>query len=216
MADSEPGITNVTLLYTANLSGELGLLPYLATLIQRERQKATGAVLLLDIGDTCSPDAWVCRATQGRAPLIVLDGMAYDAVLIGGPECVPIPPASLRRLRETMTMPVALWDRTTAITKRGILFVLAAGKAKLPPGSVCIRVDRSIRSLPQPGDPCPVLGDVAQGCLARVDITWPDWIVQSAHLFDESQHMPPDPGILALVDFVQSEARFFAQQGGGS
>ena len=89
---------HVTLLYTANLQGELTLLPRLFTLIQQERRAATGPTLLLDLGDSCALSAWVCQATHGRAPFLVLDSMGYDAALIGGPERVPIPPSALRRL----------------------------------------------------------------------------------------------------------------------
>ncbi|MEW6578797.1 MAG: hypothetical protein AB1435_06335, partial [Chloroflexota bacterium] len=88
----------VTFLATAHLSGELRLLPRLFTLIHRERRSAQGPVVLLDLGDTCAVEAWVCRATLGRAPFLVLDSMGYDGAVIGGPEQVPIPPSSLRLL----------------------------------------------------------------------------------------------------------------------
>ena len=73
----------MTLLYTAHLAGEIALLPRLFTLIGQERRAAAGPVILLDMGDTCAVESWVCRATQGRAPFLVLDSMGYDAALIG-------------------------------------------------------------------------------------------------------------------------------------
>lgn len=204
----------LTLLFTANLAGDIGLLPRLFTLIQRERRTADGPVMLLDLGDTCSEESWICRATYGRAPFIVLDGMGYDAVFIGGPEQVPIPLASLRRLLDTIVMPVILWNSVKHLTKWGTTVWLASGTAELSePG---IRVDRSRGTLPGVGEPYPILGDVAKGHLARIDLAWPDLTVQAARLISLSDDVPPDPTIAATVEFVESEARAYAQQQGGT
>jgi hypothetical protein len=202
--------STVTLLYTANLRGDLALLPRLFTLIQHERRASGGPVLLLDLGDTCSVESWVCRATQGRAPFLVLDGMGYDAVLIGGPERVPIPPPSLRVLAANMVMAVVVWNRARSLTKRGITLTIAPGNAPPPDTSPAIRVDRSTHALPEAHDPVVTLGDVAHGHLARVDLAWPEWTVQSARLLAVSPDVPADPTIAALVEFVESEARDYA------
>jgi 2',3'-cyclic-nucleotide 2'-phosphodiesterase (5'-nucleotidase family) len=207
-------VSTVTLLYTANLRGDLALLPHLFTLIQSERRTSGGLVLLLDLGDTCSLESWVCRATQGRAPFLVLDGMGYDAVLIGGPEKVPIPPPSLRLLAANMVMAVVVWNRARPLTRRGITLTIAPGAAPLPDHSPAIRVDRSTHALPETHDPVVTLGDVAHGHLARVDLAWPEWTVQAARLLAVSPDVPADPTIAALVEFVESEARHYAQQQG--
>lgn len=199
--------STVTLLYTANLKGELTLLPRLFTLIQRERRVSGGLVLLLDLGDTCSLESWVCRATQGRAPFLVLDGMGYDAALIGGPEKVPIPPSSLRKLAGSLLMDVVVWNRARALTRRGITLTIAPGDAPLPDGGPAIRVDRSTEALPGIHEPGVTLGDVAHGVLARVDLAWPEWTAQSARTLAVSPEVSPDPTVAALVEFVESEAR---------
>jgi hypothetical protein len=205
----------VTLLCTANLKGDLARLPRLFSLIQQERRVAPGLVLLLDLGDTCSPESWVCRATQGRAPFLVLDGMGYDAALIGGPEQVPIPPLSLRLLAPSMVMAVVVWNRARPLTRRGITLTIAPGAAPLPgPSQATIRVDRSTDSLPEVGAPVVTLGDVAHGTLARVDLAWPEWTVQAAYLRAVSPDIPSDPTIAALVEFVESEARHYARERG--
>jgi hypothetical protein len=141
--------------------------------------------------------------------------MGYDAVLIGGPEQVPIPPESLRRLLDTIVMPVILWNSIRQLTKRGITFALASGSAEVPGDEWSIWIDRSRDTLPGEGDPYPVLGDVAKGCLARVDLAWPDWTVQAARVMMLTNDVPSDPTIAAIVDFVESEARAYAQQQGG-
>jgi hypothetical protein len=206
----------VTLLYTANLAGDLALLPRLFTLIRQERRAANSPVFLLDLGDTCSVDSWICRATQGRAPLIVLDGMGYDAALIGGPEQIPIPPASLQYLLETLVMPVIEWNSAAYITKRGVTLAVASGTALLPTDHPGIWIDRLVQALPENNSPSLILGDVAKGCLARVDLAWPAWTIQASRLLQLPPDLPPDPTIAAAVDFVTNEARSYAQQHGGN
>jgi 2',3'-cyclic-nucleotide 2'-phosphodiesterase (5'-nucleotidase family) len=208
-------VTDITLLYTAHLEGDLRLLPRLSTLIQQERRAAAGPVFLFDLGDTCALEAWICPATQGRAPFMVLDGLGYDAVIVGGPEQVPIPPASLYRLLETIVVPVVIWNTTLELRKRETTFYLAAGSAALPAGAPGVRVDRATQTLPAPGSSTITLGDVPHGFLARVDIRWPDWIVQESRWIALQDTTAPDPVTGALVDFVEEEARRFLRQQGG-
>ena len=214
MTLAEP--TAVTLLYTANLGGDLAYLPRLATAIQRERRTAEGPTLLLDLGDTCSPDSWVCRATQGRAPFLVLDAMGYDAALIGGPEQMPIPPASLRRLMDQLVMAVIVWNRARQIARSGITLTIAPGDAPLPEAGPVIRVDRARDALPAGQDLPLTIGDVEKGQLARVDMAWPEWTLRAARMVAVAQTTPADPGIAAVVELVEHEARRYAQDQGGA
>lgn len=207
-------VSSVTFLATANLRGNLALLPRLFSLIQQERHAAAGLVLLLDLGDTCALEAWICRETTGRAPLIVLDGMGYDAALVGGPEDVSIPPEPLKRLAQQVQLKIMLWHRVTTLTRRDITLAVASGKAALPAGEPGIYVDRASEALPAPGDRAITLGDVPAGMLARVDVAWPAWTVQAARLIPLPDDMPPDPTIQAVVEFVENEAHTYAQQGG--
>lgn len=191
------------------------LLPRLFTLIQQERRSASGPVLLLDLGDTGSVESAVCRATYGRAPFLVLDGMGYDAALIGGPERVPIPLHALRQLVGQIVMPLVVWDRAVPLVKRGITVTVAAGHAPLMDGKPGgIQVDRSTDRLPISGDPGVTLGDVSQGTLARVDVSWPEWLPQTALLLSVTPDILPDPTIAALVEFVEGEALSYAKQHG--
>jgi hypothetical protein len=206
----------VTLLYTAHLAGEIALLPRLFTLIGQERRAAAGPVILLDLGDTCAVEAWICRATQGRAPFLVLDSMGYDGAVIGGPEAVPIPPSSLRQLLGKLIMPVIVWNRTRSITKRGVTVTLAPGSDSHPDQGPVIRIDRAAPALPEIGVPGLTLGDVAQGQIARVDMAWPAWTVQSARVTNVEPDTPVDPTVAAVVELVENEARLYAQQGGES
>ena len=75
---------SVTLLYTQNIRGQFTLVPRLATLIRRLRREASGEVLLLDMGKSCVPSVPLCKQTEGRAILIVMDAIAYDAANVTG------------------------------------------------------------------------------------------------------------------------------------
>ena len=206
----------VTFLATAHLSGDLALLPRLFTLIRQERNSAQGPVVLLDLGDTCVAEAWVCRATEGRAPFLVLDSMGYDGAVIGGPERAPIPPSSLRLLAGRVLMPVIIWNRPRALAKRGVTFTVAPGMPAALPEEPVLVIDRSTEALPRPGSSPPVLGDVAHGCLLRVDVVWPAWIVREARLLAVGDEMLPDPTVAAVVALVEESARQYARSTGGS
>lgn len=207
--------SQLTLLYTAHLADHLAALPRLFTLIQSERRAASGPVFVLDLGNSCSPHSWICRATQGRAGLMILDGMGYDAAVIGGPERVPIPPASLARLRDRLVMPLIEWDTTRELSKRDVRLAVAAGDAALPPGTSGFRVDRSKTGLSLAHAGEPVVGDVRGGVVGRVVMAWPAWTVESADVLELPDDTPPDPTIAAIMELVEHEARLFAQQQGG-
>lgn len=204
----------VTLLYTANIKGKLALLPRLATLIRRERQASEGLVLLLDVGDTCAADVWICRATLGRAPLLVLDAIGYDAALVGGPEKAPIPPEALRHLRETAGMLTPIWGRPARLLRRGVEFAVVTVNDASPIEKGVIMVDRTRPTAPDVGTPGAILGDVHQGVLARVDMTWPEWTVRSVGQMSIEPGVPPDPSIAAVIELVENEARYLAEQQG--
>src|SRR5690606_4826629 len=69
----------LNVLYTANIRGQLDLLPRLYTLLRRLRGEAEGRTLLLDAGHACDAAVWHCAQTDGRSALRVLDAMGYTA-----------------------------------------------------------------------------------------------------------------------------------------
>ncbi len=205
----------VTVFTTANLRGATDLLPRLASLILRERRAAGGITLLLDLGDTCSPDAWLCRATQGRAPFLLLDAIGYDAAFIGG-EDVPLPPDAFRRLRDRIVMPLFLWHRVSELAKRGYVFTFAAGRAALPPGSPGFHIDRQQQAPAATEARTIILGDVPHGHVAQTTIKLPDWTLVDARLLALDPAEPPEPTIAAVLELVTDEAHTYAQQQGGT
>ena len=74
----------LTLLYSANIAGDLALLPRLYTFLRQLQPPERQHTLLLDLGRSCSADIPHCRETGGRSTLIVLDGMGYHAANIAG------------------------------------------------------------------------------------------------------------------------------------
>jgi len=204
-----------TIFTTANLRGAMDLLPRLASLILRERRAARGITLLLDLGDTCSPDAWLCRATQGRAPFLLLDAIGYDAAFIGG-EDVPLPPDAFRRLRDRIVMPLFLWHRVSELTKRGHVFAFAAGRAALPAGSPGFHINRQQPAPAVAEGRTIILGDVPHGHVAQITIELPDWTLVDAHLIALDPAEPSEPTIAAVLELVTDEAHTYAQQQGGT
>lgn len=211
MSDSQ----TVTVFTTANLRGALDLLPRLATLILRERRAAQGVTLLLDLGDTCSPESWLCRATHGRAPFLLLDAIGYDAAFIGG-EMAPISPDAFRRLRDRIVMPLFLWNRTSELTRRDRTFAFAAGSATLAPGAAGFRINRSAPVLAAAEAGTILLGDVPTEHIARIEVRWPECTIADARMIPLDAAEPSDPTIAAVLDLVTQEARSLAQQQGES
>lgn len=203
----------ITVLTTANLRGAVDTLPRLATVILRERRAATGLTLLLDLGDTCAADAWICRVTQGRAPFLLLDAIGYDAAFIGG-EDTPIAPEVFHRLRDRIVMPLFLWNRVSELTRRGQQFIFAAGRAALPDAAPGFRITRAEPALARFEAGVIHLGDVPAGCLGCVEIRWPEQVIESLRTVPLDCGEPADPTIAAVLELVTEEARLHAQQRG--
>lgn len=72
------------LLITAHLEGRINDLPRVYTALQRLRRAVAEKCLLIDTGLAWSEDAWACQATENRAPYIVLDAMGYHMAFADG------------------------------------------------------------------------------------------------------------------------------------
>src|SRR5947207_2242866 len=123
---TELNMTPVTLLYTASLGGRLTLLPKLFTQIRHERANAPGPVLLVDLGRSCVPDSWVCHVTGGRAMLVAMDAMGYDAFHIGPLDYLYTQPGTVQQLGETLLTQFAAGPWSSKITRQEQTFVIAS------------------------------------------------------------------------------------------
>ncbi len=111
-------MTDFTVFYTVSLRGELRVLPYLQTLIAQERARNNGPALLVDLGESCRADWPICRATEGRAALVALDGMGYDAFFLSQEEPLTRDANTLGKLRDTVLTAVLLPGEAVTLRKK--------------------------------------------------------------------------------------------------
>ncbi len=203
---------SLTLLYTANLAGQLALLPRLFTLIRQVRVAADGPVALIDLGGSCAPDSWECMATEGRAALVVFDAMGYAAARLAELESRRMSCVTAARLRDSIQMPICavespclpasvVWD------VQGRRIGLAAGPTHLPQVDLSVCVGESCHLNAEAGvlwlrpPPGGVLAwaEVAFASERPVAVTFGQQPVPDA--------LRPDATIAAAVALVRDEAR---------
>ena len=119
--------TPLVLLYTANIRGDLNLLPRLYTFIRVLQRDQTDAIydVLVDLGQSCAPDMWHCDVTQGRSTLLVLDAMGYDAANVAD----SLTPENREKFAEQVA--VNLVDAKHPFEKNGVRFVGDVGRGVL-------------------------------------------------------------------------------------
>ena len=199
----------LTLLYSANIAGDLALLPRLYTFLQQLHPPDRRPTLLLDLGRSCSADIPHCRETGGRSTLIVLDGMAYHAANIAG----AIDRANRNKLAAIVTMglvdemndwlyhrpPVRDPSIRVTLRPRGdqarLQIVLAPAERT--------RFERTALFLEEVG-----AGQVGE---AVVDLQGEPALL-SARVHKMPPETPPNPSIAGTVEFVEAEARLLAKK----
>ena len=211
-------MTNLHILYTANLRGDIELLPRLHTFIRQLRslplddenevmlcmvEPVQTRWLLLDLGKACDPAVWHCAATGGRSMLIALDAMGYHAANVEGMLSLE----SRERLSGNL-MSMALVDAergwqggdVTVEISRGGLQTRPYSHIELSP-SVTTHVDGHRL----------YLAEVQAGQVGQAVVSFaagkPHLI--SATIHEVSSTTAPDPTISGTVDFILGEARFF-------
>ena len=202
---------HLTILYTANLRGDLALLPRLHTFLRqlRERYAGVGRVLLLDAGNACENAVWHCDVTGGRSALLVLDAMGYQAANVAG----FLTDAGREKLAENL-LALALVDEAKSWVQDGVV-VTATNDTPDQDHDLCI--------LLEPGDVTALAGnrlsltDVQAGQVGMVQIGAKDGngtlALQHAEIISMPANTPPDPTIAGTVDFVLEEARYYSRRG---
>lgn len=202
---------SLTLLYTAEIAGDLALLPRLYTFIQRLRPPAGQPALLLDLGGSCAEGVPHCRETGGRSTLIVLDGMGYDAANVAG----LIDIDEYDSIAEQVTL--ALVDEGRDWLYQAAPVSCPAIRFTLRPRGEAARMQVVMR----PAESTRVEGNSlfpGAVCAGQVGEAVVD-LQGEPHLISACIHqMPPDtpqnPSIAGTVEFVEAEARYFARQAG--
>lgn len=195
------------LLYTANLRGDLTMLPRLHTFIRHLKalpmdegedvmlcaaQPIQRRTLLLDLGNACAPDVWHCAATGGRSMLIALDAMGYDAANVAG----------------------ALTDESQEKLRANLLgMTLIDGSYSVEEGALTI--------LTRPGAQTRLDGDhlhlaslrAGQVGIVHLNLTEGKPFITAHTIFDLPPNTAPDATIAGAVEFILSEARLYAKKG---
>ncbi len=200
---------SLTLLYTANIRGDLALLPRLYTFLQQLQGSDRRSTLLLDLGASCAEGVWHCRATGGRSTLIALDGMGYQAANVEG----ILGSDDREMLARQVTL--GLVDRA-----KDWIWQAPGGdpgiRATLKPNVQPARLQIMLK----PADSTHIEGRVlrlqavetGQIGEARVELAEDARIVHAAR-HDLPPTTPPNPSIAGTVEFVESEARYFQKKG---
>lgn len=197
---------SLSLRYSANLRGDIALLPRLFTFIQRLNPAEGSGTLILDLGNACDSAAPHCRQTGGRSMLIALDGMGYHAANIDG----ALDPHNRRRVDEQVTM--ALVDsandwryRLPALEDTGIRLALRPNSAPARL-QICLAPDERTRLESN----VLFLRDVHAGQIGAASVD----LRRSPRLTDSAIHImppdtPPNSSIAGAIEFIESEARLF-------
>lgn len=200
---------SLTLLYTANIAGDLALLPRLFTFLQRLRTNVRHETLLLDLGGCCADNVWHCRETGGRSTLIALDAMGYHVANVAG----TLDHSNREQLAEQAMM--ALVDE-----RRDWLY-------RVPPASdasirvrLCASDDAArLQIVLSPVETTRVDGNVLRlRCVgagqvgeAVVDLRGEPALI-AAHVHEMPPGSQPNPSIAGTVEFIEQEARLLAKK----
>lgn len=194
MSDTQS--TTLTLLYTANLGGNLAHLPRLYTVIRRLKRVASPAVLV-DLGGACGRGVWHCEATGGRSMYIALDGMGYTAVNaseLARPEREQLyQQSALALVTDTQTHVIDQW-----------LFALSP---TVGDGHLCVILK------PAPytrlDDRTLTLAALSSGQVGMAQIAASDnrYTLLNTKVSEVPPDTPSDATIAGLVDFIEAEAR---------
>lgn len=206
-------MTEITLLYTANMRGDIALLPRLYTFIKRLRMIDSRMSALIDLGDVCAPDVWHCEATGGRSMLVAMDAMGYTAL---NAEQL----SAENRAKLDGQVMSALIDAEHTHVQGDMLFALEPTEGD---GHLCIvmRPDASntlqAGSFKTPGRTLHIAGIRAgQVGIVRLSVNSGETpLLRAFEMRQMPPDTPPDPTITGVVDFVLNEARYYQRKRSG-
>ena len=201
---------HLTILYTANIQGELDLLPRLYGHISRLKRGYEGRVLLLDAGNACADEAWHCEITGGRSTLLVLDAMGYHAANASG----FLTEEGRDKLADNLLKMAVIGQGDHWLEKDVLVTIGDVTPAQshdmhiiLAPDETTSLESRTLR-----------LAAVEQGQVGIVQVSSADGNGRLAITEYTVEMLPvgilPDPTIAATVDFVLSEARYIQKRRG--
>lgn len=200
-------LSDLTIFYTHQLHGDLALLPRLHTFLQQLKREYGPKPLLLDLGEACAADVWHCDLTNGRSTLVALDGLGYHAVNITG----FLGEGQREQLQNTLS--ASMIDASHAwryhvppVRDEGIL--IAATEA--PALRLCI--------VAAPADETKLegrtlrLASVEKGQVGIIQLDLQTMTIALQTVVDLPPKLKPDATIVAAIEFIEDEARFFQRK----
>jgi hypothetical protein len=203
---------SLNILYTANIRGDLAILPRLYNFMQLLKPAERQGTLFLDLGDSCADDVWHCGVTGGRSTLIVLDGMGYHAAR------VDLADEERAKIEDVVTM--------------GLVDDKHDWHYHIPPvidDSICItnspqkndslRLQIHLKATQKTAIQGKMLTlqtvEAGQVGMVTVDLSLAAPRLIHTEIRQIPSNIHPNPTIVASVDFVESEARFFQNKQSG-
>lgn len=225
---------SLTVLYTVSVRGELRLLPYLFTLVKQQKYAAPGITVLVDLGETCRADWPICRLTEGRALMVAMDGMGYDAFNLTPDDPLTANIATQNKLRDTVVTAVLTPGQATAITKKigeeqYVQIRVSGGDETAPPDpdtrvavptvatiylskgeALASRItdDAALVVEDRRESRIPELGRIT----LRLDGQTGRLVLLDQRRLPIPAGIMPDPSVSSVVEFVESETQYAAKQ----
>ena len=207
----------IAVMYTYNLKGGLDILPKLYTFLRELKTPYSSGelgettVIVLDLGNTCSADAWHCDVTDNRSMVIALDGMGFTAVNVQD----QLGAGSRAKLEDQVTLalvddsnPFMYISKIAIETQQGGFFLPSTQpdlSINLTPQDKTILEQNRLSLTKIEGKQIGVA--VVNGSPYKLTHT-------STH--DLPQDTNPDPTIAGVVDFIISEARYLQKRNADS
>lgn len=216
--------TPLTLLYTANIGGDLSLLPALHTFIRQIKAQPVDdentvricatenlpqQYVLVDLGAACATDVWHCEVTGGRSALMVMDAMGYQAVNTTG----YLSDESRAKLEDNLMQLVAV---DTAHSWENDILHITVGAAGPSQSRHPLHLDLAPASAIGFEQGILRLASVQRGQVGMVRLNTAEGnghlTVSGRAVFTMPPQTHPDPTIAGTVDFVLSEAQFYQRR----
>ncbi len=194
------------ILYTYNIRGNLAWLPRLYTALEaHSHSEGIDRVIKVDLGDSCAGDVWHCAETEGRSALLALDAMGFTAARVS------LSPASRERLAGN-ALAIAPVDETHPHYDEILCYTAAPTSV---PAECRLQIVLSPRVETQLDQNALSLATVTPPSFGLVDVFIPqkgEPVIRAAQQVTVASDTPPNPPIVAAVDFIEAEARYYASQ----
>jgi hypothetical protein len=200
--------TSLTILYTHRLRGELALLPRLHTFIGRLRAEhaAGGRALLIDLGESCTPEVFPCALTGGRSTLIAFDAMGYDAANVRGTLA-----AEDRARLDAMFLNVVPIDEVHRLEKEGVMIGVAVGAAD---DALYVEIDAADATALDGGHLRLAGIEVGQVGMVRLESSERGWRLAAEGVFTMPPDVLPTATISGMIEMILSEAHYTRKKRG--